>query len=89
MEYRKSALDHNGGESASTAIPASPSEPPLSIFNLPHEPNILQDIDGIDFKHTFWLQSAVDSSFWAELTTLKLHRLKLSEEAVDIKGAAR
>ena len=35
------------------------------------------------------MQSAVDSSFWAELTTLKLHRLKLSEEAVDIRGACQ
>ncbi len=32
------------------------------------------------------LQSAVDSSFWAELTTLKLQKLKLSEDNVNIKG---
>lgn len=32
------------------------------------------------------MQSSVDSSFWAELTTLKLQKLKLSEDAVDIKG---
>lgn len=32
------------------------------------------------------LQSAVDLSFWSELTTLKLHKLKLSEEPIDVAG---
>ena len=46
-----------------------------------------------NLKHPSWnyakacLQSAVDLSFWAEFTKLKLHSLKLSEDAISVEGS--